>query len=204
MHDDSQPARYRHGSLLLRAPLRKPQAPGFQVTGFASPAQQHLGRLEEMHPNEGVPALRYMAVIIHFPGGIFSWGQPQCRADSLRFLEPLRAVDKGLERESRQGSDAWNRHEELANIIIAHGVENQGDIRLTYHGASSSIADAAADSAGAGAPESEIEATYDMIKAAELELAVRCDPLTFVSALTASDLRAIYIAMRRVKLENHL
>ena len=43
--------------------------------------------------------------------------------------------------------------------------------------------------------DDEIKITPEMITAGETELAVRCDPFSFVSAVTGVDLKAVYIAM---------
>ena len=48
-------------------------------------------------------------------------------------------------------------------------------------------------------PSERIEITPEMLKAGELELAVRCDPSALIASLNQSDLRALYIAHEAVR-----
>ena len=107
----------------LRLASRRPQA--FRSRSACRPAQQHLGRLEEMRAHEGIAALRDMAVVIDLAGGVFARRQPHGGADSLRMSEPFRSVNKRLEGQGGQRSDAGDRHEELAYLIFLHVVQNQ-------------------------------------------------------------------------------
>ena len=118
MEDDGELAGDGDGGLLAADPLGQPGAPGLEGRPAGDPVQDDPGSLEQIGPQQPIPASRDVTGIVLLTRLEAPRRQPEIGADGGGMGESLRLIDDADLGERHDGPDPGRGHQPLHRLVL--------------------------------------------------------------------------------------